>query len=95
MEEKIARHGDLCCYLSETYAKKNSDYGDSFHKSYERFGITAALVRMEDKWNRINNLAFKEDYLVRDESIKDTLLDLANYCLMTYLELEEEENARS
>ena len=85
---KIQRHKELCEQLNEVYRKKNSDYGDSFGKSFQKRGITAAMVRMEDKWNRLDNLTLHpENIQVNDETIGDTLLDLANYCLMTYMEL--------
>ena len=70
-----------------TYIKKNSDYGNSFGKSFEKWGLTAALVRMEDKFNRLESLSQKEDQKVVDESIEDTLLDLANYAVMTIVEM--------
>lgn len=88
MNSKIKIHKKLCDQLNETYQKKNSDYGDSFGKSVRKRGITAAMVRMEDKWNRLDNLTLHpENIMVNDETIGDTLLDLANYCLMTYMEL--------
>lgn len=66
----------------QTYIKKNHDYGNSFDQSLDKFGIVAAIVRMEDKMNRISSLIQKEGK-VKDESIEDTLLDLANYAIMT------------
>lgn len=74
--------------MNSIYAAKNHDYGNSFEKSCDEYGITAALVRMEDKFNRLKSLKDKEPKVV-DESIKDTLLDLANYCLMTRMWLNE------
>lgn len=86
--DKVKLHKDLCEKLNNTYEKKNHDYGDSFGKSFAKRGITAAMVRMEDKWNRLDNLTLNlNDIKVTDESIEDTLLDLANYCIMTYMEL--------
>lgn len=70
-----------------TYAAKNHDYGNSFDKSLDKFGLTASVVRMGDKMNRIESLMNK-DIAVKDESIRDTLLDLANYCVMTSMWLE-------
>ena len=42
------------------------------------------LVRMSDKWARIVQLSTKEA-AVKDETIEDTLLDLANYALLCIL----------
>ena len=68
--------------MLQTYIRKNHDYGDSFNKSLDKFGLIASVVRMNDKMERIESLMNKEA-LVKDESIKDTLLDLASYCVMT------------
>ena len=76
--------------MLQTYKAKNADYGDSFSKSYKEFGLTAPVVRMSDKMERIKFLT-KADAKVKDESIKDTLIDLANYAIMTVVELEGDE----
>ena len=68
--------------MYETYKKKNSDYGSSFDKSMDEFGIIAPVIRMSDKMNRLKSLV-KNKQQVKDESIDDTLLDLANYAVMT------------
>jgi len=70
--------------LNETLKKKNKDYGDSYVKSVERFGEWVILVRLMDKFNRLEQLIQNNEQKV-DESIEDTLLDLAGYCI---LELE-------
>lgn len=82
---------ELATSISELYARKNADYGDSFSKSVEKYGIIAALTRMSDKWNRLENLILhNKEGLVGDEKIEDTLLDLASYCLMTVISLKGE-----
>lgn len=73
--------------LQEIFVKKNTDYGNSFEESLEKHGVIAAIVRMEDKMSRLNTLS-KNDALVKDESIIDTLKDLSNYALMTAVWLE-------
>lgn len=70
--------------MLHTYIRKNHDYGDSFNKSLDKFGLIASVVRMNDKMERIESLMNKES-LVKDESIKDTLLDMANYAIMTVM----------
>lgn len=89
--QKKRVHEKLCEKLHETYIAKNADYGDSFSDSFKEYGITAALVRMQDKWNRIKQLT-KQEEKVRGEGIKDSLLDLAGYAIMTIMELEGMEN---
>lgn len=79
---------ELTDEIIDIYKAKNKDYGDSFSDSFEEFGITSAVVRMNDKMNRIKSLAKSDDRQVKDESLRDTLVDLANYALMTVLELD-------
>jgi len=70
--------------LQATYIKKNHDYGNSFDQSLDEDGLIAAKVRIGDKVRRINQLMSGEKQMVDDESVVDTLLDLANYCIMTH-----------
>ena len=79
---------------SDVYVRKNHDYGDSFSRSFGKYGVTAALVRMEDKWNRLENLAGGAKQRVPDEGLRDTCLDLANYCLMTVMELDRKNGVK-
>ena len=88
MIDKNKLHEDLCLKLHEIYVLKNHDYGDSFHKTFETEGFAAARIRLTDKLNRFNNLSRGTKIMVDNESMKDTLLDLANYALLTILEIE-------
>lgn len=89
--DKIRRHQELLNTMHELYVTKNHDYGDSVHDTYLKYGLTSFLVRLEDKLNRARTISQKEQ-LVKDEKIKDTLLDLANYATLAVLELEWEES---
>ena len=91
--DKIQRHQELLNTMHELYVTKNHDYGDSVHDTYLKYGLTSFLVRLEDKLNRARTISQKEQ-LVKDEKIKDTLLDLANYAILAVLELEWEESQR-
>ena len=83
----VKKHFEVCQMLNDTYKKKNHDYGNSFGKTFQDWGISSAGVRIEDKFNRFKSLAQGKETLVNDETIADTLLDMANYCIMTYMEL--------
>ena len=76
--------------MLEVYKAKNKDYGDSFSKSFEEFGLIATVVRMNDKMNRIKSLSKKGDRQVKGESLRDSLMDLTNYALMTVIELDQQ-----
>ena len=75
--------------MTKTYEAKNHDYGNAFSKSVDEFGVVAAAVRMNDKMERIKSLVklTPEQMKVKEESLQDTLLDLANYAVMTLVEL--------
>ena len=72
--------------MDALHERKNHDYGDSFSKSFAEFGIIAPVVRMSDKMERLKSLC-KRDAMV-NESIRDTLIDLACYAVMTVAELD-------
>lgn len=88
--DNIAYHDRLCRELHSLYAKKNEDYGNSFHDTYLEEGLAMARIRLSDKLARFKRLSHKCEYegCVEDESIRDTLIDLANYSLMTIIELD-------
>ena len=89
-ESKAARHKAICDELNALYVRKNHDYGDSFHISFKEEGMAMPRIRLGDKFNRFKTLSRKLDtQKVSDESLKDTLLDLANYAIMTVLEMED------
>lgn len=77
--------------MIEIYVRKNHDYGNSFDKSLDKFGLVASVVRIGDKMNRIESLVQKKA-MVQDESIRDTLLDMANYAIMTVMWMDNQTN---
>lgn len=76
----------------ELYKKKNVDYGNSFAEVYKELGFESGLVQILHKVNRIKGIYSKGKAEVENESIRDSLVDLANYALMTVVEMELEEN---
>ena len=83
-------HGKVCKELTETYKKKNADYGNSFENSLDKHGLIAGIVRMDDKMSRLISLNSKNEQQVMDESLRDTLMDLANYAIMSVMWLDEQ-----
>ena len=92
MNDLVERHLILCNQLNSIYEQKNNAYGNSFGETFEKLGIISAITRISDKYNRLVNLATHPEINKGDEAIEDTLLDMANYCLMTYMELQKENN---
>lgn len=67
----------------KVFCKKNHDYGNSFEKSLDTFGLVAGIVRMNDKFERLVSLNNpNKDAQIASESLVDTLEDLSNYAAM-------------
>lgn len=69
----------------ELFTKKNADYGDAFAK----YGVIGVLMRIEDKLQRSVSITKHGAHLIKDEGIRDTLLDLHNYAAMALMLLDE------
>ena len=87
-ETNTERHKRVCYELNALYDKKNRDYGDSFHETYLQEGMAMPRIRLTDKLNRFCTLTRTAEQNVNDESVRDTLLDLANYAIMTLMEMD-------
>ena len=85
--------------MLDLYEIKNKNYGDSFAKQFQEYGLTSVCIRLEDKLNRLKSLNKQiseakngiVDIDVDDESIKDTLIDLANYSVLAIMEISKGE----
>jgi hypothetical protein len=69
----------------ELFKKKNEDYGDAFAK----FGVIGVLMRIEDKIQRSLSITKNGVNLIKDEGLKDTMIDLHNYSAMALMLLNE------
>lgn len=69
----------------EVFKKKNADYGDAF----AQYGTIGVIVRIGDKISRLSTIS-KNKIEVKDESLRDTLLDLHNYAAMALMCLDEQ-----
>ena len=85
------RHKQICYELNRLYDRKNRDYGDSFHETFLAEGMAVARIRLIDKLNRFCNITRGLNAPnVKDETARDTLLDLANYAILTLMEMDAE-----
>ena len=87
-----ARFKKITKEMVELYSRKNTDYGGSFDESLAEDGLLVAKIRLKDKLNRFSQL-INNDSLVEDESVHDTLIDLANYSIMTLMWMNEQDNS--
>jgi hypothetical protein len=93
IEQEIAFIEEATQKLVYTFGRKRADYGPTTTETFKKFGPVSMLVRMHDKLGRLDNLLGTGAIpSVHDESIEDTLIDLANYCLIALLEIRKEKD---
>lgn len=97
-EEMNELLSEWCQDMQDLVGSKNQDYANS-DNAFSNFNAvtdvdihvsTGIHIRMMDKFERLSNFHRKGFFAVEDESVKDTLLDMANYCFLQWLALEKE-----
>lgn len=88
-KSKNTIHIDICDEIHNLYERKNADYGDSFAQLRKRYP-NFVCMRVFDKLNRLETCMAKGTFEVKDETIEDTLMDIANYCIMELTERRAE-----
>ena len=74
---------DIAFHIMDLHEKKNHDYGNAAHETYEEFGIISYVICLNNKMKRLKTLTNPEtEQEVKGESIEDTLMDLAAYAIM-------------
>lgn len=92
-DEREERFKEEMEKMAQLFMRKNRDYGDSAFKTFEKYGPTSFLIRIEDKLNRLDRLINKDcSQNVADESIRDTIRDAANYAIMFLIAMEERDD---
>ena len=86
----VDKFSDILLEMRETYEKKNADYGNSFGDTIREFGFIPAVARINDKVNRMKNIVKGQKMNIENESLRDALLDTANYCILTIMELDSQ-----
>ena len=80
------RYSNILKRMDDTHTRKNNDYGDAAYQGYKKFGDYYFMVQLHNKYQRLESLTIgNKTQQVKEESIDDTLLDMANYAVM-YLE---------
>lgn len=78
--------------MKELHAKKNQDYKGSFHDLFKEYGMPYALGHLEEKLNRVKAITENGGNAVKNEHIEDSVIDMACYAVMLYVELKNKEN---
>ena len=86
MPDRVLQMTKVQTEALELFKKKNTDYGDAFAE----YGVIGVLMRIEDKLKRSVSITKNGVTLVKDEKIRDTLIDLHNYAAMAIMLLDEE-----
>ena len=71
--------------IKNTLINKNQEYGDSFHKTLEEYGLISAIIRLTDRLNRLKFLC------QNGASAYDTILDIAGYAILTLIEIKRKQ----
>ena len=98
--ELLQLHSELCNNARTLMSEKNKDYaghrGDEPFANFTRcqdMGITTTekgfLVRMTDKLSRLSSFMSSGKFAVKEETLKDTLIDLINYSVLLYAYTQE------
>lgn len=90
--DDIERYVSIVEKMQKTFISKNHDYGNSFATTWQEFGDKGPITgvaQISHKYHRLLNLALGTKPQV-DESIDDTLMDMANYCILTLMELQKD-----
>lgn len=83
------RFKEITDKMLETFKEKNHDYGSSFSNLFKECGMTYAYGHMAEKLERVKSL-MKDEAKVKGEGMKDSLLDLANYAILTVMEIDKQ-----
>jgi len=93
-KEYMEFHQKMCQVMMDITTKKNADYTGASADPFANFRQVGHLVatpgvveigfitRMSDKLSRIGAYIANGQLQVKDESVADTLIDLANYCIL-------------
>jgi hypothetical protein len=93
-QEYLKFHEAACRKMVEITKRKNADYTGGSDDPFSNFRQIGGLVqseavieigfltRMSDKMSRIGSFVANGKLEVMDESVDDTLLDLANYSIL-------------
>lgn len=76
---------DTCDEIKNLLIRKNHDYGNSFSKQFEKYGLLSGIIRLDDKMSRLDSLI--QNKALVNESIEDTVADIAGYAILLLIEL--------
>jgi|TARA_B100001093_G_scaffold520256_1_gene613992 hypothetical protein len=88
--DRVSQYKTVHTEALSLFTKKNQDYGDAF----ANYGPVGVIVRMGDKINRLASVTGSSVTLVKNETIRDTLIDLHNYAAMAIMLMDEKDKPK-
>lgn len=100
----LTMHKELCDEARGLSERKNHDYSggkDDTHPFLnftrcEAMGIckteAGILVRLTDKMSRLSTFITTGEFKVKDEALRDTILDIINYSVILYAYTQSQKN---
>lgn len=100
----LAMHKELCDEARSLSERKNHDYSggkDDTHPFLnftrcEAMGIckteAGIMVRLTDKMSRLSTFITTGEFKVKDEALRDTILDIINYSVILYAYTQSQKN---
>jgi len=91
-DEFLEKFSQKLDQMLKTTTAKNHDYGGDSDpwKNFRTFGKKGILVRMSDKFARLHTAIWEEREFKVQETLIDTIIDLAVYCIILAVWIENE-----
>lgn len=80
-DENVKMFANITSNMIELYAKKNHDYGNAFGEIISEVGLPYGVGKLKEKLKRVETLVNAKAEV--NESLEDSLIDLACYTVMT------------
>ena len=73
--------------IKDTLTERGRKYDDAFHKTWEEWGLDVTRIQLTIKLSRLKNVEYNRD---NSDTIRDTLIDIAGYCILSLIEIDRE-----
>jgi len=73
--------------IKDTLIERGTKYDDAFHKTWEEWGLDVTRIQLTIKLCRLKNLECNRENF---DTIRDTLIDIAGYCILSLIEIDKE-----
>jgi len=71
--------------IRNTLTQRGTQYDDAFHKTWQEWKLDAARLLLTIKLNRLKNIEYNQNNF---DVVRDTLIDIAGYCILSLVEID-------